>query len=93
MVDCLSPHLLGAQTLEPYTFVAGHTAALGNTIITNPEPVVVVVVVDSLQPLLRGGPPPLPHSIAHHVHIVQGAMPHELGGYTSVVDAHTSIDV
>ncbi len=88
MVDCLNPHLLGAQTFEPYVIVVGLTAALGNTIITDSEPVVV-----SFQPLLRGGPPPLPHNIGHHVHIVQGAMSHELAGYTSADDAHTSMDV
>ncbi len=71
MVDCLSPHLLGAQTLELYVSVAGLTAALRYTIITDLEPV-VVILVNTLQPLLYGGPPPLPQDIGHRVHVVQG---------------------
>ncbi|SJL07005.1 uncharacterized protein ARMOST_10347 [Armillaria ostoyae] len=88
MVDCLSPHLLGAQTLEPYAFVVGLSAALRYTIITDSEPV-VVILVNSLQPLLHGGPPPLPQDIDHHVHVVQVATSHDLVGATS---AYTSAD-
>ncbi len=62
MVDCLSPHLLGARTFEPYVFVVGLTAARRYTIMEDWEPI-VVVLVDSFQPLLRGGPPPLPQGI------------------------------
>ncbi len=77
MVDCLSPHLLGVRTSETYVFVVGLTTTRRYTIMTDWEPI-VVVLVDSFQPLLRGGPPPLPQGIGHHVHVVQGAMSHEL---------------
>ncbi len=91
MVDCLSPHLLGVRTFEPYVFVVGLTTARRYTIIEDWEPI-VVVLVDSFQPLLRGGPPPLPQGIGHHVHVVQGATSHELvrvSAYTSADDMHS----
>ncbi|KAK0194325.1 hypothetical protein F5146DRAFT_998728 [Armillaria mellea] len=64
MVDCLSLYILGARTFKPYVFVIGLTAACRNTVLTDWEPI-VVVLVDSLQSLLCGGPPPLPQDIGH----------------------------
>ncbi|KAK0469226.1 uncharacterized protein EV420DRAFT_15662 [Desarmillaria tabescens] len=90
IVEHLSPFLLGAQTLERSVFIVGLTVQHKISAINNPG--VVVILVDSLQPLLHAGPPDLPHGIGHHVYVVQRAMTSELApgarsSYSSADDA------
>ncbi|SJL09748.1 uncharacterized protein ARMOST_13129 [Armillaria ostoyae] len=85
IVETLSPFLLGHQAQNVSALILGlttHYEAGGNL-----KELVVVVLVDSLCPLLHTAPPDLPHSVIHHVHLVDGPIFSDLVAENS---SHTS---
>ncbi|PBL03502.1 hypothetical protein ARMGADRAFT_1157607 [Armillaria gallica] len=85
IVESLSPFLLGHQPETVSALILGlttHYNAGGNL-----TDLVVVVLVDSLRPLLHTAPPDLPHGVIHHVHLVDGPIFSDLVAENS---SHTS---
>ncbi len=89
MVDCLSPHLLHRPSnclyFESVSLLRLEIPFFG--ILSN----LSLSSWSAPSTHSSGGPPPLPQYIGHHVHVVQGAMSHEVVEYTSADDAHTSM--
>ncbi len=85
IVESLSPFLLGHQAQNVSVLILGLTThyEAGD----NLKELVVVVLVDSLRPLLHTTPPDLPHGVIHHVHLVDGAIFSDLVAGNS---SHTS---
>ncbi|PBK75762.1 hypothetical protein ARMSODRAFT_1079952 [Armillaria solidipes] len=85
IVETLNPFLLGHQAQNVSALILGlttHYEAGGNL-----KELVVVVLVDSLRPLLHTAPPDLPHGVIHHVHLADGPIFSDLVAGNS---SHTS---
>ncbi|KAK0236005.1 hypothetical protein EDD85DRAFT_1009868 [Armillaria nabsnona] len=85
IVESLRPFLLGHQAQNVSALILGLTThyEAGD----NSKELVVVVLVDSLRPLLHTAPPDLPHGVIHYVHLVNGPILSDLVAGNS---SHTS---